>query len=327
MDAMDDSLGLTPFVVLAPPVPVEPHFANPVPNPNEIERRHWAEKVFDNQPNSSTGLKHRRSSRCFGPPMVEEALGIPGSTVLFKFPFNKNHLSVTGYLHAQGSDVTRLLCRWMDPYLNPLYSSFGVHELCVRRKGSSLQFRRWSNNRAHSTLWMALFFKTFEKMALFHSAFVALKSRCPLTINPHPDDYKLAGEKRLFQGQIVDDGFEHLLAVYQDERCHVIRLHAAVWSGELKRCPVWTAFVSHESEDHEWLYRRSKHRIWLKEVRPFVFCDNYRKRNQIQKHGEFEIYFIKKKDADAFEDLFREYSDSNSIVGIIDEGGPSGDGH
>ena len=42
--------------------------------------------------------------------------------------------------------------------------------------------------------------------------------------------------------QIIDDGFEHLFTVYQDERCHVIRLHAAVWSGELKRCPVWTAF-------------------------------------------------------------------------------------
>jgi hypothetical protein len=40
MNTMDDSLGLTPFVVLAPPVPVEPHFATPNPNPNEIEVRY-----------------------------------------------------------------------------------------------------------------------------------------------------------------------------------------------------------------------------------------------------------------------------------------------
>jgi hypothetical protein len=40
MDTMDEPLGLTPFVVLAPPVPVEPHFARPSPNPNEIEVRH-----------------------------------------------------------------------------------------------------------------------------------------------------------------------------------------------------------------------------------------------------------------------------------------------
>jgi hypothetical protein len=32
-----DTMELTPFVVLAPPVPVEPHFATPSPNPNEIE--------------------------------------------------------------------------------------------------------------------------------------------------------------------------------------------------------------------------------------------------------------------------------------------------
>lgn len=37
MDTMDAEL--TPFVVLAPPVPVEPHFASPSPNPNEIEVR------------------------------------------------------------------------------------------------------------------------------------------------------------------------------------------------------------------------------------------------------------------------------------------------
>jgi hypothetical protein len=107
---------------------------------------------------------------------------------------------------------------------------------------------------------------TIAEMVLFHEAFVALKARCPRTINVNPDDYRLAGEKRLFQGypltpllcisirwtkhladiswtrQIVDDGFGHSLAVYQDEKCHVLRIHAAVWSGELKRCPVWTAF-------------------------------------------------------------------------------------
>jgi hypothetical protein len=81
-------------------------------------------------------------------------------------PFDKNKLSVTLYLHADGADITRLLCRWVDPYFNPSYSCYGVHELCVRRKGSSLQFRRWSNNRAQSRIWIALFFKTWERKPL-----------------------------------------------------------------------------------------------------------------------------------------------------------------
>lgn len=37
-------------------------------------------------------------------------------------------------------------------------------------------------------------------MVLFHTTFVALKARCPLTVNTNPEEYKLAGEDRLFQG-------------------------------------------------------------------------------------------------------------------------------
>ncbi|TVY41725.1 hypothetical protein LSUB1_G001657 [Lachnellula subtilissima] len=281
----------------------------------ESKRRHWAEKIFDDQPHSLTGLKHRRGSKCFGPPMVDNNLGIPpGSTVLFKLPFDKNRLSVTLYLHADGADVTRLLCRWVDPYFNPLYSCYGVHELCVRRKGSSLQFQRWNHTIARSKIWMALFFKTWERMVLFHAAFVALKARCPLTININPDDYSLAGEQILFRAQIIDDGFEHSLAVIQDGKCSGLRLHAAVWNGELRKCPVWTAFVTQSSVSPKWLNRRSGHRIWLKEISPYVFCANYKKKRQMRRHGDFEIYFVDRAAADAFEDIFREESDTGSLV-------------
>jgi hypothetical protein len=47
---------------------------------------------------------------------------------------------------------------------------------------------------------MALFFKTWERMVLFHASFVALKARCPLTLSVYPDEYELAGEKVLFRG-------------------------------------------------------------------------------------------------------------------------------
>jgi len=79
-------------------------------------------------------------------------------------------------------------------------------------------------------------------MVLFHATFAALKARCPLTININPDDYSLAGERTLFRAQVIDDGFEHSLAVFQDDKCGGLRLHAAVWNGELRKCPIWTAF-------------------------------------------------------------------------------------
>lgn len=79
-------------------------------------------------------------------------------------PFDKNKLSVTCYLHPDGADITRLLCRWIDRLAHPLYSSFGVHELCIRRKGGSLEFYRWSPKRETSVIWLALFFKTWESV-------------------------------------------------------------------------------------------------------------------------------------------------------------------
>ncbi|CAG8958513.1 hypothetical protein HYFRA_00009828 [Hymenoscyphus fraxineus] len=237
----------------------------------EAKKRHWAEKVFDDLPHSTTSLRHRRK------------------------PFDKNLLSVTLYLHAQGAGMTRLLCRWMDPYLNPLYSSYGVHELCIRRKGAALQFRRWSEHREHSRVWAALFFKSWERMVLFHSAFLALKARCPLTVRINPDEYKLSGEIVLFQGKIIDDGFEHSLAVIQDDKTGSLRLHAAVWDGELRRCPVWTAFITYQCQSPQWMERRTPYRIILKDIKLYVFCGNYKKKNQMRRNGGFEINFVERR--------------------------------
>lgn len=104
-------------------------------------------------------------------------------------------------------------------------------------------------------------------------------------------------------------------------------LHAAVRNGELRRCPVWTAFsktpplcliryyilwmsflacsrvlllananvdcsVTHQSASPTWIDRRSRHRIWLRDVYPYVFCQKYKKRHQVTKNGSFEIYFV-----------------------------------
>jgi len=38
--------------------------------------------------------------------------------------------------------------------------------------------------------------------------------------------------------------------------------------------------------------RRSRHRIWLRDIHPYVFCDKYKKRHQLRRDGEFEIYFV-----------------------------------
>ncbi|CZR66194.1 uncharacterized protein PAC_16095 [Phialocephala subalpina] len=198
-------------------------------------------------------IRYRRDSRCFGPSMPDIRLGItPGSVVLFKL------LSVTLYLQPERPDLTRILCCWVDRYLNPLYSCYGTHELRIRGVGSSLQIRRSSR----ITLWLTLFFRTYESPSLDHSvlgntvwlaallemiffycSFTAAKFRSPLTASVEPDEPFVNGESVLFRGKIVDDGFEHFLTVLQDKSCGAIRLLATVRNGELTRCPIWTAFA------------------------------------------------------------------------------------
>ncbi|KIN01859.1 hypothetical protein OIDMADRAFT_120606 [Oidiodendron maius Zn] len=221
-----------------PAFPVPPHFAPAAPTQQDIESRHWAQKIFDEQPHSATGLRHRRPSRCFGPPMIEERLGISsGSVVLSKLQFDKNHLSVTLYLHSEGADLTRLLCRWMDPHYNAMLSCYGVHELCVRRKGSALQLRRWSNNRAYSTVWLALFFKTWESYISFLGRIGYFKA------------YRAGSKANM-------------------------------------------TIVTHTSASPDWITRHSPHRIWVRDIRLYIFCKKYKQSHQTRKGGLFEIRFM-----------------------------------
>lgn len=110
---------------------------------------------------------------------------------------------------------------------------------------------------------------------------------------------------------ISDDGFRHSLIVYRDQMTKGLRLHAAVWQGELRQVPVWTAFgmpqpthpstfrianifsVTHQSASSTWIKRVSKTRIRLADVQLYVFCQEYRQQNQRRgAAGAFEICFM-----------------------------------
>ncbi|KAK4245621.1 hypothetical protein C7999DRAFT_42840 [Corynascus novoguineensis] len=265
---------------------------------------HWAEQIFSLPLPSRTALKHLRSSKSYGPFYPWGHLTIPqGSTVLFKRPFDNDTISIVVFL----SSVDQCPYFLMRTIQNntPWYSMFGAHELCIEREGSALQLKRWSRSEQCSKLWAALYFITWEEMVLFYCTFVALKARNLLTVQIHPNEFQLRREKRLFQAQIIDDGFKHSLIVYEDLQTRGLRLHAAVWEGELRQCPVWTAFVTHQSQSSTWLSRRSRHRVWLKDVQLYVFCNAYRQENMRQnKLGAFEIHFDREEAARRFRELF-----------------------
>ncbi|KAM0383775.1 hypothetical protein ACHAPZ_004413 [Fusarium culmorum] len=119
------------------------------------------------------------------------------------------------------------------------------------------------------------------------------------------EDLSLWGERKLFQARIVDDNFMHSLIVYEDFVSKGLRLHAAVWEGDLRQCPVWTAFVTHQSASSRWIKRVSKTRVRLADIHLYVFCQEYRQQNQrINRSGAFEIKFVSEEAAKRFRDIF-----------------------
>lgn len=114
---------------------------------------------------------------------------------------------------------------------------------------------------------------------------------------------------------ILDDGFKHSLIVYEDKCTGGRRIHVAVWEGELRQCPVWTAFgelqlplsstssqdesfanksliVTHQSASPTWLKRVSRKRIRLADLQLYVFCQQYRQQSQRKgSGGSFELQF------------------------------------
>ncbi|KAI7759519.1 hypothetical protein LZL87_011315 [Fusarium oxysporum] len=187
----------------------------------------------------------------------------------------------------------------------PWFSLRGAHELCVERNGSSLQFWRWSSSEHCPKMWANLCFMTWEELVLVYCCFLSFKARNSLTVQVANEDLTLWGERKLFQARIVDDGFMHSLIVYEDYMTKGIRLHAAVWDGDLRQCPVWTAFITHQSASPKWIKRVSKTRVRLADIQLYVFCQEYRQQNQrINRAGAFEIRFVSEEAAKRFKELF-----------------------
>jgi hypothetical protein len=226
-------------------------------------------------------------------------------TIYVPSPFNDDQISLTAY--ENGLDRSPyLLIRLMNPEAGGAWFSLrGFHELCIEREGSSLVLKRWSRSSFSSKNWAILNFKTWEELVLMSNTFLALKARNDLTVGMGPNEYSLRGEKKLFQARITDDGFWHSLIVYKDTMTGGIRLHAAVWEGELRLCPVWTAFVTHQVTSPTWLKRVSRRRVRLADIQLYVFCQNYKQQRQRRgPAGAFEINFHNDDACQHFRDLF-----------------------
>ncbi|KAM0514861.1 hypothetical protein ACHAPE_006537 [Trichoderma viride] len=202
---------------------------------------HWAEQIFSIPLPSRSPLKGGLPSESFGPHRPWGHLTIPtNSKVLFRRPVDDDKISLIAYSDGRdGSPYLLLRTFYMG---GPWFSLRGVHELCIQRENDSIQFTRWSHSENCSKLWATLRFGTWEELILMYCTFLALKSRNSLTVQLATKEYALKGERKLFQATILDDGFKHSLIIYEDRHTGGRRIHVAVYEGELRQCPVWTAF-------------------------------------------------------------------------------------
>ncbi|KAL9002802.1 MAG: hypothetical protein Q9188_004287 [Gyalolechia gomerana] len=98
--------------------------------------------------------------------------------------------------------------------------------------------------------------------------------------------------------QIIDDNFEHALRVFRDRDSGGIRLQASVLGGELKRTPVWTAFITTHIQSRQWKKEAASKIVHIADLQRYVFTNEYKP--QLGPQGEHELRFIYSGDAREF---------------------------
>ncbi|KAL8966945.1 MAG: hypothetical protein Q9197_005697, partial [Variospora fuerteventurae] len=108
--------------------------------------------------------------------------------------------------------------------------------------------------------------------------------------------------------RIIDDNFEHALRVFKDRDSGGIRLQASVLNGELKRKPVWTAFITtHIHSGARWMRKPAaatasssssssssssaqRKIVHLADLQRYVFTTEYNP--QLGPQGQHELRFM-----------------------------------
>lgn len=270
---------------------------------------HWAKKVFANDYSATPIPFVGPSSRCFGEPLtgLKRWLADEGFEELFQLAFNSgtDHLLVYFYLR-ETDHRARIVCKVPHSSRPSDYFCLPLNLLEIVREGSCLQLCRKRRSGTELVLWANLKFSTIERMVLFFCTFLALRSQDSGRPVQHIRDYELRDEEELFGGQIVDDGYLHALRVYRDTISGAVRLQASVHDGEMKRCPVWTAFITHQLTSRGFYNRVDPRTIHLRELRRTIFLSDDYTPERTQR-GEDILTFTSRTDADAFIETLRMF--------------------
>lgn len=265
----------------------------------ETSPNHWAKSVFKNFPSTELPRSNEETRYHEIPGLKEHS-----------YP-NQAYDSVLTIIYPEGVRVS-LFCRatdyrakivvlYRDRRGSSEYGCLPLSELHIRREGPILKICR-TRSSGKPQPWLTMKFIVTEKMVLFANTFIAMRSQDSSTKEPPPPvhDDELRDDVSEFAGRIVDSGFTHALRIWHDKITGSIRLQASVFTGELDRTPVWTAFITHLISHLGWCCRTDKKTIALPDLNLHVFSGRYR---PYMTDGVFMLKFETKDDADAFTDV------------------------
>jgi len=301
---------------------------------------HWAESIFTQPLPSRTDFNKAvpSGSRGYGDNKQLGHFEVPADAqVIVKRPFDNDRICIIFYITTT-NNTPWLYMRTLENGLSWV-DILGAHELCIKRiRPSTLCLSKWDYANSRIKPWADLCFITWEEMVLFYNTFVALKSQSPRTVNLDPVGV-MKGERVLFKAQILEGTFQHSLSVIMDSETRGMRLHVAVWDGEFKDWPVWTAFVSPASIP-TWVGRKSRKRVIIRNIEPYIFSDTYQRarnhmststksmgggRMSLSPQEAFEIHFVHEAAATSFKDMFSQIMDrqNDNFTESSEDGGGS----
>ncbi|KAA6407887.1 MAG: hypothetical protein FRX48_08238 [Lasallia pustulata] len=258
---------------------------------------HWARALFE-QPVSTTPFGSiGQVSTCVGNDVPGITQRLAEYEKLVELPFESGDLRVR--LYCRQSDLrARIYCRVMQPIRSRRESCLPLTSLEAIRSESSLELCKPSRSRNSVELWACLRFQSYERMVLFYCTFLALRAQDTNNPEYETNGLELRGEELEFSGRILDDHYVHALRIYRDRDSHAIRLEASVHTGELRRTPVWTAFITYQVRSLLWMQRMGSRKIQLADLNRYIFTDQYAP--AVGPNGQPELVFREARDADDF---------------------------
>ncbi|KAL2854847.1 hypothetical protein BJY01DRAFT_25402 [Aspergillus pseudoustus] len=282
---------------------------------------HWASRVFYG-PRTATRIPGRgQESKCYGDAQTglkSWLLGEGFEEILqLAFPGAPGTPDFRVFFYLREDDHrSRIVCKAPTRGQPSEYFCLPLNMLeIVRNQTSCLQLCRRRRGGTELIIWANLKFSTIEDMVLFYCTFLSLRSEDSGRPVKQIRDYELNHEEELFGSPILDDDYMHALRVYRDRITGAVRLQASVHRGEMKRSPVWTAFITEQVKSRGWIRMVESKVILLRDVRQTTFTSSDYSPPKTNR-GQHKLEFCNQEDAESFISTMAELAAEGGVVYI-----------